>query len=72
MGKERCLALADSHSAQSLGAEWTREPKSVPGQGSSNTGLVQICVAVRGELCYRFVRGLRVVCRVISLDLIGN
>lgn len=55
VGKEQCLALADSHSAQSLGAERTREPKPVPGQGFSNTGLVQICAAVTGELCYWFV-----------------
>lgn len=55
VGDEQRPALADSHLVQSLGAEWTREPNRVPGWGSSNTGLVQICVAVRGELCYPFV-----------------
>lgn len=55
VGAEQCPALADSRLVQSLGAEWTREPKLVPGQGSSNTGLVQICAAVRGEPCYPFV-----------------
>lgn len=50
VGNEHCPALADGHLEQSLRAGWTREPKTVPGQGSSNTGLVQIHAAVRGEL----------------------
>lgn len=50
VGNEHCLALADGRLEQSLRAGWTREPKTVPGQGSSNAGLVLIHAAVRGEL----------------------
>lgn len=55
MGNKHCLELADNHWAQSLGAEWAWEPKTVPRWGSPNTELVQNCVAVSGELCYQFV-----------------
>lgn len=55
MGNEHCSELAGNHWAQSLGAEWAWEPKTVPRWGSPDTQFVRTCVAARGELCYPLV-----------------
>lgn len=60
MGNEYCPELADNHWAQSLGAEWAWEPKTVPRWSSPNTVCANLCGSERrtvSPVC------LRVVCK---------
>lgn len=73
MGNEHWPELADNHWAQSLGAEWAWEPKTVPRWGSPNPQFVQIRVAVRKNCITRLsVCGLQVACSGFILDFISR
>lgn len=47
MGNEHCPELADNHWAQSLGAEWACDPKTVPRWGSPYAACADLCGSER-------------------------